>query len=157
MIRNDAGYKMQDGKNTKRGLKVKEQASIYNAEAKLSYRDLDIYLLSHELAIKIHEMTIKLPRFEMYEEGSQIRRSAKAIPANITEGFGRRRYKKEFVRFMVFAHSSTDETMEHLRILFETRAIDNKIYEDLMVSYEKLSKMIYRFIQAIEREHKDIQ
>jgi len=35
----------------------------------------------------------ELPRFEMYEEGAQIRRSAKSIVANIVEGFGMRRYK----------------------------------------------------------------
>ena len=46
------------------------------------YQKLDIYKQSHNLAIKVHEMTMSLPKFEMYEEGSQIRRSAKSIPAN---------------------------------------------------------------------------
>ena len=41
-----------------------------------SYRDLEIYQLAHKLAIKIH-------RFETYEEGSQIRRSAKGVSSNI--------------------------------------------------------------------------
>jgi len=41
-----------------------------------------------------------LPKFEMYEEGSQIRRSAKSVAANIVEGYGRRRYKQEFIRFL---------------------------------------------------------
>ncbi|MCP5005831.1 MAG: four helix bundle protein [Planctomycetes bacterium] len=38
-----------------------------------SYKDLDIYKMAHKLAIEIHEMSLKLPKFEMYEEGSQIR------------------------------------------------------------------------------------
>jgi four helix bundle protein len=60
-----------------------------------SYKDLDIYKLSHRLAIEIHKMTLnKLPKFEMYEEGAQIRRSSKSIVCNIVEGFGRRRYKQ---------------------------------------------------------------
>lgn len=44
------------------------------------YEKLDIFKLSRELAIKVHFMSLKLPKFEMYEEGSQIRRAAKSIP-----------------------------------------------------------------------------
>jgi four helix bundle protein len=47
----------------------------------------------YELAIKIHKMTLALPKFEMYEEVSQIRRAAKSIPSNIVEGYCLRKYK----------------------------------------------------------------
>jgi len=51
-----------------------------------SYKDLEIYKLSHSLAVGVHKMTLKeLPKFEMYEEGSQIRRSSKSIVSNIVE------------------------------------------------------------------------
>ena len=36
------------------------------------YKKLKIYCLAHDLAVRIHKMTLKLPRFEMFEEGSQI-------------------------------------------------------------------------------------
>jgi len=39
-----------------------------------SYRDLDIYNDSKKYAIEIHKMSLTLPKFELYEEGSQIRR-----------------------------------------------------------------------------------
>jgi len=52
-----------------------------------TYKDLDIYKLSHRLAVEIHKMALKLPKFEMYEEGAQIRRSSKSISTNIVEGF----------------------------------------------------------------------
>jgi four helix bundle protein len=73
-----------------------------------SYKDLEVFLLAKELAITIHKLTIKeLPKFEMYEEGSQIRRSAKSIASNIAEGFGRRRYQNEFIRFLTYAIASS--------------------------------------------------
>ena len=80
----------------------------------MNYRDLEIWQLSRELTVDVHKMTLhKLPKFEMFEEGSQIRRSMKSIKSNIVEGYGRRRYKQDFIRFLVFAHSSCDETIDH--------------------------------------------
>ena len=39
----------------------------------MSYKNLEVWKLSNELVIEIHELTIKdLPKFEMYETGSQI-------------------------------------------------------------------------------------
>jgi len=32
-----------------------------------TYRDLEIYQLSHELAIKIHRVSLSLPKFELYQ------------------------------------------------------------------------------------------
>jgi len=77
-----------------------------------NYKDLDIYKKAHKLAIEIHEMSLDLPKFEMYEEASQIRRSSKSIKSNIVEGFGRRRYKQEFIKFLIYALASCDETMD---------------------------------------------
>ena len=46
----------------------------------MNYRNLEVYRLAHELAVEIHRMTLsELPKFEQYEEASQIRRSAKSI------------------------------------------------------------------------------
>ncbi len=45
-----------------------------------SYRDYEIWQMAHELTVRVHKMTLeKLPKFEMYEEASQIRRSSKSI------------------------------------------------------------------------------
>ncbi|MBI5328575.1 MAG: four helix bundle protein [Deltaproteobacteria bacterium] len=77
-----------------------------------------MYKLAHRLSVEVHRMTIdELPKFERYEEGEQIRRSSKSVPANIVEGFGRRRYKDDFIRFLTIAHASCSETIEHLEIL----------------------------------------
>ncbi len=76
-----------------------------------SYRELEVYQLAHQLALEVHRMTLEeLPPFERYEQGSQIRRSAKAIPSAIVEGFGRKLYQQEFVRYLTYAIASCDET-----------------------------------------------
>jgi four helix bundle protein len=74
------------------------------------YKDLEIYKLAYELSIRVHRASLKLPHFELYEQGSQIRRSSKSIKDTIAEGYGRRRYKAEFIRYLVYAQASCDES-----------------------------------------------
>jgi four helix bundle protein len=92
----------------------------------MSYKNFEIWQLSKEIVILVHKMTMKLPQFELYETGSQIRRYSKSIRSNIVEGYGRRRYKKDYTRFLIYAHSSVDDTRGHLEILYEPKSLRDK-------------------------------
>lgn len=116
---------------------------------------MDIWKLSREIVINIHKMFMKLPKFELYETGSQIRRSSKSIRSNIVEGYGRRRYKQDFIRFLIYAHSSVDETRDHLETLYETKSLtDTDVFDKLSGKLNVLGKKLYQFIQSVERSHK---
>jgi len=119
----------------------------------MSYKKLEIWDRAREVSIAIHKMTLtELPKFEMYEEGSQIRRSSKSTRSNIVEGYGRRRYVMEYIRFLTFSIASNDETIDHLETLFETGSRQNKLlYDDLHEQLESSGKKLNLFIQAIER------
>ena len=120
----------------------------------MSYRKLQIWILAREVVIEIHEMTMKLPKFEMYEEGSQIRRSSKTTKATIVEGYGRRRYKQDWIKFIVYALSSNDETLDHLENLWDTKSLaDQMVFMSLKSKIETLGKMLNKFLQAVEQEH----
>lgn len=121
-----------------------------------SFRDLEIFSLSKELAVQIHMMTLQeLPKFEMYEIGSQIRRSSKSIVANIVEGYGRRRYKNEFVQFLTYAVSSCDETKVHLEMLYETESLrDKQLFEKLFDGYDRLGAKLYNFRESVLKSHR---
>jgi four helix bundle protein len=118
-----------------------------------SYRDLEVYQMAFEMAVKIHEMTMSLPKYELYEEGSQIRRAAKSIAANIAEGFGRRRYKNEYVHFLTIALASCDETQVHLDLLHGAGNLNEASYQALSAQYQVLGKRINRFLQAVIAQH----
>ena len=106
--------------------------------------------MSYELATKIHLMTMSLPKFEMYEEGSQIRRSSKSIPANIVEGYCLRRHKNEYLQYLHRAFGSSHETLVHLRMLHDTKSLNNKeLITELLESYNRLGRMLFRFIEAV--------
>ena len=120
----------------------------------MSYKNLEIWQLARELIIEIHKMTLSLPKFEMYEEGSQIRRSSKSVKSTIVEGYGRRNYKNDYLRFITYALASNDETIDHLETLFETESLNDKnLYNTLHSKLETLGKKINKFLQSVLKEH----
>jgi four helix bundle protein len=120
----------------------------------MSYRNLQIWILAREIVIGVHEMSMKLPKVEMYEEGSQIRKSSKTTKATIVEGYRRRRYKQDWIKFIVYALSSNDETLDHLENLWDTKSLtDEATFIGLKNKIETLGKMLNKFLQAIEQEH----
>ena len=120
----------------------------------MSYKKLEVWQIARELSIEIHQMTMALPKFEMFEEGQQIRRSSKAVRSTIVEGYDRRYYKQEFVKFLIYALSSNDETIDHLDVLFETNSLHDKaLYEKLSIRLTELGKKLNNFLKSIIENH----
>jgi four helix bundle protein len=116
-----------------------------------SYLDLEIYQEALSLFFEIHPFSLLLPKYELYELGSQIRRSSDSVNSNIVEGYGRRRYKNDFIKFLVYSHSSNLECRNHLikvKILYPELA--NKA-DILILSIDKLGIKIHRFIEYVEK------
>ena len=121
----------------------------------MSCKKLQIWRLADEVVVKVHKMSLReLPKFEMYEVGSQIRRSMKSVKSNIVEGYGRRRYKNDFIKFLVYSQASLDETIDHLETLFKTESLKNQIlYNELTIQLDILGKKLNKFLQAVEKGH----
>jgi four helix bundle protein len=114
-----------------------------------SYRDLEIYKEAYQLAIEVHHMSLTLPKHELYEQGSQIRRSSKSIKDTIVEGYGRKKYKNDFIKFLIYAQSSCDETISQLNMINDLY-FSEKPLTKLMDDYNVLGKKINKFIQYVE-------
>ena len=125
----------------------------------MSYRKLEVWRLAQRLTAEIHEMTLNsLPRHELYEEGSQIRRSIKSVRANIVEGYGRRRYKQDFIRFLTYAQASCDEAMDHLHILRETGSLtDTGVFDSIQEGLDHLGRKLNKLIHSVERDHQSVK
>ena len=59
--------------------------------------DLKVYQKAFELQQAIFEMTKEFPKDERYSLTDQIRRSSRAIGANLSEAWQKRRYPAHFV------------------------------------------------------------
>jgi four helix bundle protein len=120
----------------------------------MNYKDLKIWKLANEVSIDIHKMTLSLPDFEKYEIGSQIRRSSKSVKSNIVEGYGRKNYKADLLKFLRYALASNDETLDHLDILFQTQSLKDEIlYTTLKNKIVTLGKMLLNFIKSVLKNH----
>lgn len=120
----------------------------------MSYKNLEIWQMSRDLSIQIHTMTLNLPKFEQYEVASQIRRSSKSVRSNIVEGYGRREYKQEFIRYIIFALASNMETLDHLETLFETKSLtDEQLFKKLHMDIDLLGKKLNTFLSVVRKNH----
>ncbi len=118
----------------------------------MSYKNLEIWKLADELVVEIHEMTLThLSKFEMFETGSQIRRSVKSVKATIVEGYGRKRYKAEFIRFLTYSLGSNDETTDHLETLYKTKSLTNEaLFTAIHAKLQTLGKKLNLFIKGVK-------
>ena len=125
----------------------------------MSYKKMEIWKIARDVSVDIHYMTLNsIPKFEMYEEGSQIRRSSKSIRSNIVEGYGRRYYKQDFIRFLMYAHASCDETIDHLEILYEPKSLrDDELFNNMNIKLNELGSKINRFIQTVSKSHLSVK
>ena len=118
------------------------------------YRRLEVYQRAHRLAVEVHRLTLTLPKFEMYEEGGQIRRSSKSVAAQIVEGYCLRKNKAEFMQYLNRAYASCHETLEHLSFLEETALPESREeIRQLHEEYELMCKMIFRFLEGVSAGH----
>ena len=114
-----------------------------------SYKDLDIYNLAFQYSIEVHHASLKMPKFELYEQGSQVRRSSKSVKDTIIEGYGRRKYKLDFIKFLTYSHASLLACKEQLETIQELYDIPE--VPELITKYDGLGAKIFTFIQYVEK------
>lgn len=115
-----------------------------------SYKGLKIYQQSHQTGVELHNFSLTLPKYELYETGSQLRRASKSVSVNIVEGYGRRKYKAEFIRFLIFAQASCDETAEWLTYIKSCHPALAESATGFLEKIQSIGKQINKYIQSIE-------
>ena len=110
-----------------------------------SFHDLKVYQKSYQLALEVHKITRTFPDMERYELGAQLRRAAVSIPANIAEGYGRKKSNAEFKHFLRNALGSCNEVQVLLSLSKDLGYIADN---DYVKQYDELGKQIYRLIEV---------
>ena len=108
--------------------------------------DLRVYRRLVELHLRVHELSLAFPKFEMYELGAQVRRSSNSAPANLAEGFDNK-HRNIYLESISRALGETRETQHHLMVAHRKKYILKETYEALIGEYNECSRML----RAIER------
>ncbi len=75
-------------------------------------KDLVVYNLAFDSAMKIFHLTKKFPKEEMYSLTDQIRRSSRSVSINIREGYAKKKHEKVFRNYLIDALGSSEETRD---------------------------------------------
>ena len=129
------------------------ERTVRNADRKLtisSVQDLDVYRRLVVLHLEIHRETLSFPRFEMYELGSQIRRSSNSIPANLAEGWNNK-HSMMYLEGINRGESELRETKHHLWIAHQKGYLEKERYTELFDRYDGCARMLHRLKEAIAR------
>ena len=111
-----------------------------------SFTDLEVYQNSYTASIEvITKIVPKLPKEEQYDLANQMRRSAKAVPRLIAEGYSKKHQNKGFQKYLDDAMAESNEmivSLSHVRDLY-SGYVDPKLCERLIDLYDKSSRQLY--------------
>ena len=96
------------------------------------------------LVPRVQSLIRALPTSERYALASQMRRASRSVPANIAEGYAKRRSAKEFRAYLTTAMGSANEMKVHLAIAQELgyRSEDDQLTEDYDILGRQLNRLI---------------
>jgi four helix bundle protein len=109
-------------------------------------KDLVVYQLAYELAMEIFLLTKKFPKEELYSLTDQIRRSSRSVTANIREGYAKRKYEQVFIRHLIDALGSAEETRTWLDFSKDCGYINIDDSKSLNKKYDEVSAMLSALI-----------
>ncbi len=113
----------------------------------MDFKDLLAYKKAFELAMRTFEVTKTYPKEEVYALVSQIRRSSRAVPANIAEGYRKRRYINHFVSKLTDADAENSETQVWIAFSLKCGYINEADHQALTEQSLEIGRLIGYMIQ----------
>jgi four helix bundle protein len=120
----------------------------------VSFKDLIVYQNSYKASIEVMTKIVpKLPDEEKYDLKDQLRRSCKAIPRLIAEGYAKRHQMKGFQKYLDDSLGECNEiivSLSHAKDIYY-KYVDTKLCEYLIETYDITGKQIYRLAESWTR------
>lgn len=114
-----------------------------------SFRDLDVYSKSYDLAIIIaRDLLTKLPQKEKFDLVDQLSRSTKAIPRLIAEGYAKKHQKSGFQKYLDDAMAEANETIVGIEMCRDIYKVDEGFCDELVDGYDMIGRQLYNLAKA---------
>jgi len=115
------------------------------------FKDLLVYQKARNLSYLIYKASLSFPKEERYALTDQIRRSSRAIGANIAESWPKRKYIKSFVSKLIDAQSESCETLHWMETSLDCKYLSNESYEKLKALNSEIQRMLESMIKKPEK------
>ena len=103
-----------------------------------THRDLEVYKLAFDAAMRIFQLTKSFPKEERYSLVDQIRRSSRSVCANIGEAWRKRRYEAAFVSKLSDSEAEATETQVWLEFSLKCGYLKADIVKELYSTYDDI-------------------
>jgi four helix bundle protein len=108
------------------------------------FRDLEVYQLAMDAAMKLFELSKRFPLEERYSLTDQVRRSSRSVCANIAEAWRKRRYPNAFVSKLSDAEAEAAETQVWIKFSVKSGYLPLEQADELDKQYENIQgKIVY--------------
>lgn len=118
-----------------------------------SFEDLEVWKNAHQFVLIVYKLTKRFPKEELFGLGSQFRRAAVSIAANIAEGYKKRGIKDK-LRFYNISESSCEECQYYLILSRDLEYISLKEFNNYKNLLLIVSKQLSAYSSAIKRNTK---
>jgi four helix bundle protein len=126
----------------------REAGMAQDRRAIRTYEDIEAYQRAMRLLVPLHALVQRFPDYERFELASQVRRASKSIPANIAEGYGKKRSAREFKAYLRNSLGSANEVIVHLKIAETLGYADSSEICDLVEGYTIVAKQLHRLSET---------
>jgi len=107
-----------------------------------SAKDLNVYKVGYELAMKIFEVSKRFPPEERFALTSQIRRSSRSVCLNLREAWAKRRYEGHFISKLTDCDGENSETDSSLDFARDCKYISAERHAELVALCEEIGRML---------------
>jgi four helix bundle protein len=107
-----------------------------------SAKDLRVYKQAYALAMEIFEISKGWPKEEKYALTDQVRRSSRAVCANLREAWSKRRYEAHFVSKLTDVDAENNETDTWLDFAKDCGYLDPEEHIDLANKCIEVGKLV---------------
>ncbi|MDF5708243.1 MAG: four helix bundle protein [Nostoc sp. S4] len=109
-----------------------------NKEAIKDHKDLGIYKIAFEAAMKIFELSKKFPVEERYSLTDQIRRSSRSVCANLAEAWRKRRYEAAFIAKLNDSEAEAAETQTWIEFAVKCNYMNVEVGREIYANYNQV-------------------
>ncbi|GAB4578060.1 MAG: hypothetical protein Fur0022_07920 [Anaerolineales bacterium] len=107
-----------------------------------TFRELLVYQKARALSREIFQITKKFPREEAYSLTDQIRRSSRAIGAQIAEAWAKRLYEKHFLSKLTDADGEQQETQHWIETALDCEYLTPVQQISLIQKCEEIGRLL---------------